>query len=60
VLNNKRIKIVPPLLTVTDDINASLFLQGHGLLHRLGHHALKLGGIQAPSLFATQCVHKRL
>jgi hypothetical protein len=59
-LNNERIKIVPPLLAIADDINAGLFLQGHGLLHRLDRHTIKLGGTQASSLFATQCVQERL
>ena len=53
VLNNERIKIVPPLFTVADHIDPNLFLQGHGLLHRLGRHAVELCRAEASCLFAT-------
>jgi hypothetical protein len=40
-LDNERIKIVPPLLAIADDIHSGLFLQGYSLLDGLGHNPLK-------------------
>ena len=53
MLDNERIKIVPPLFAVADYIDPNLFLQGHGLLHCLGRHAVELCRAEASCLFAT-------